>query len=322
MDVLTDVLRVSALGNAILNRSELVAPWGLEVGVEVRAAIHIVQRGLCWLRVAKRAPVRLGPGDVVLVPRGTVHALLDHPRTPAEPFERSLKRMQTRLARRSRAVSPEETSVLVCAEIKFDQAEPHPLMSLLPEMIHIPAEAAEGDGGLQAVARLLAREAVGDRMGAELVVPRLIDTLLVFVVRRWIEQQPAQSAGWLGALRDAEIGRALALIHEEPSYRWTVDELAKRVAMSRAAFARRFTSLVGEAPHAYVTRWRMNLAARLLRTTSSSAEQIAAQVGYESPTAFSVVFRRHLAVSPGKYRRLPLAFANHEREEIVSKRGR
>ena len=107
-----------------------------------------------------------------------------------------------------------------------------------------------------------------------------------------------------------------------PSYRWTVDELAKRVAMSRAAFARRFTSLVGEAPHAYVTRWRMNLAARLLRTTSSSAEQIAAQVGYESPTAFSVVFRRHLAVSPGKYRRLPLAFANHERDENVSKRGR
>src|ERR1041384_2800495 len=81
MDVLTDVLRVSAFASAILNRSELLAPWGLEVGAEVRAAIHIVQRGLCWLRVAKHAPVRLGPADVVLIPRGTAHALLDDPRT-------------------------------------------------------------------------------------------------------------------------------------------------------------------------------------------------------------------------------------------------
>jgi AraC-like DNA-binding protein len=301
MDVLADVLRVSALGNAILNRSELVAPWGLEVGADVRAAIHIVQRGLCWLRIAKRAPVRLGPGDVVLVPRGTSHALLDDPRTPAEPFERALRRMRARRAKRT-STRPDQTAVLICAEIKFDQAEPHPLMNALPDVIHIPAE-AEGDSGLQAVARLLSREALSGRMGAELVVPRLVDTLLVFVVRRWIEQQPIESAGWLVALRDEEIGRALALVHEAPSHRWTVEGLASKVAMSRAAFARRFTSLVGESPHAYITRWRMNLAATLLRTTSSSAEQIAAQVGYESPTAFNAAFRRYLSVSPGLYRK-------------------
>jgi AraC-like DNA-binding protein len=144
--------------------------------------------------------------------------------------------------------------------------------------------------------------AVDRRMGADLVVPRLVDTLLVLVVRRWLEQHPLESAGWLGALRDPKIGHALALIHDAPSYRWTVDGLASKVAMSRAAFARRFVSLVGESPHAYVTRWRMNLAARLLRTTSSSAEQIAAEVGYDSPTAFNGAFRRHLLTSPGRYR--------------------
>jgi AraC-like DNA-binding protein len=301
MDVLSDVLRVSALGNAILNRSELVAPWGLAVGSEVRAAIHIVQRGFCWLRVARRSPVRLGPGDVVLIPKGTAHALLDDPRTSAEPFEQALARVRNRRARRSGA-SGEQRAVLICAEIKFDQAEPHPLMNLLPDLIHIPAEVAEGDGGLQTVTRLLAREAMDQRIGGDLVVPRLVDTLLVFVVRRWLEQHPLESAGWLGALRDPKIGRALALIHDAPSYRWTVDGLASKVAMSRAAFARRFVGLVGESPHAYVTRWRMNLAARLLRTTSSSAEQIAAEVGYDSPTAFSGAFRRHLLASPGRYR--------------------
>lgn len=139
-------------------------------------------------------------------------------------------------------------------------------------------------------------------MGADLIVPQLVDTLLVFVVRRWLEQQPLEGAGWLGALRDPQIGRALALIHEAPGHRWTVEALALEAAMSRATFARRFATLVGESPHAYVTRWRMSLAAKLLRTTSSSAEEIATQVGYESPTAFSGAFRRHLFVSPGHYR--------------------
>jgi AraC-like DNA-binding protein len=303
MDVLTDVLRAAQIGNAVLSHSELLAPWGLEVGPEVRAAVHVVQRGLCWLRVSGSAPLRLGPGDVVLLPRGTKHALSDRPRTPALPYERALRQMRARL----NTLEPSkgsDLSVLLCAEIKFDSAGPHPLMSVLPEVIHLPAEATTSDDELQAVSRLLLREALGPRAGSELVIPRLIDTLLVFIVRAWIEHQPLNSAGWLGALRDPQMGQALSFIHETPSHKWTVEELAGKVAMSRAAFARRFTSLVGEPPLAYVTRWRMNLAAKLLRSTTTSAERIAADVGYESPTAFGNAFRRHLGVSPGQYRRV------------------
>lgn len=300
MDVLADVLRVSALGNALLNRSELSAPFGLEVGPEVRAAVHIVQQGMCWLTIGRRKPIRLGTGDIVLIPRGTVHALLDDPRTPVEPFAAALRNQASRA--KLRGAHAAQKAVLVCAEIKFDEAEPHPLMTVLPDLIHVSALLAEDDQALTTLSRILVREALGDRMGAELVLPRLVDTLLVFIVRHWIEQQPVESAGWLGALRDDQIGRALALIHEAPERKWTIDELAANVAMSRATFARRFSALVGESPHAYVTRWRMNLAARLLRTTSDSAERIAASVGYESPTAFGAAFRRHLSLSPGQYR--------------------
>jgi AraC-like DNA-binding protein len=300
MDVLADVLRVSALGNAILSRSELRSPFGLGVGVQVRAAIHIVQQGTCWLRLGKRKPIQLGTGDIILVPRGTPHALVDDPRTPVEPFEEALLRQARRSKQRGAGAAPK--AVLVCAEIKFDEAEPHPLMTVLPELIHVPALLAEDDPALTTVLRVLVREALGERMGAELVVPRLVDTLLVFIVRHWLEEQPAEGAGWLGALRDDQIGRALALIHEAPERKWTVDELASRVALSRATFARRFSALVGESPHAYVARWRMNLAARLLRTTTDSAERIAALVGYDSPTAFGAAFRKHLSVSPGQYR--------------------
>ena len=259
-----------------------------------------MQRGLCWLRLGKRKPVRLDSGDIVLIPRGTVHALLDDPRTPVEPFESALRSQAKRL--KQRTARADQNTVLVCAEIKFDQAEPHPLMTVLPELIHVSAVLAENDHGLATLSRILAREALGQRMGAELVVPRLVNTLLVFIVRNWIEQQPAASAGWLGALRDDQIGRALALIHEAPERKWTVNEIASNVGMSRATFARRFSALVGESPHAYVTRWRMNLAARLLRTTSESAERIAASVGYDSPTAFGAAFRKHLSLSPGQYR--------------------
>ena len=303
MDVLADVLQVSALGNAILNRSQVFAPFGLGVGREVRAAVHIVQQGTCWLTIAKRKPLRLNTGDIVLIPRGTAHALRDDPRTPVTPFAEALQNQARRSRQRRDAVA--QSAVLVCAEIQFDEAEPHPLMTVLPELIHISASLAEGDRGLMALSRILVREALGRRMGAELVVPRLVDTLLVFIVRSWVEQQPAESGGWLGALRDDQIGRALALIHEAPERKWTVDELASKVGTSRATFARRFSALVGESPYAYVTRWRMNLAARLLRTTSESAERIAASVGYESPTAFGAAFRRHLRVSPGKYRSRP-----------------
>jgi AraC-like DNA-binding protein len=301
MDVLTDVLRAAQIGNAVLSRSELLAPWGLEVGPEVRAAVHVVQRGLCWLRVGGSAPLRLGPGDVVLLPRGTKHALSDGPRTPALPYERALRQMGTRL-KKLKPGRLSEFSVLLCAEIKFDRAGPHPLMSVLPEVIHLPAEAATSDDDLQAVSRLLLREALDQRAGSDLLIPRLIDTLLVFIVRAWIEHQPLSSAGWLGALRDPQMGQALSLIHEMPSHKWTVEELAGKVAMSRASFARRFTSLVGQPPLAYVTRWRMNLAAKLLRSTTTSAERIASDVGYESATAFGNAFRRHFHVSPGRYR--------------------
>ena len=302
MDVLADVLRASRLGNSILSQSELVAPWGLEVGPDVRAAVHVVQRGTCWLRLGpKGKPIRLSVGDVILIPRGLRHVLSDGPRSPSEPYARALEKMRVRLATLGSELESERVTLL-CAEIKFDLDDPHPLMSILPEVIRLSQDASENDDDLQSLCRLLLREAKGGRTGSEIVVPRLIDTLLVFVVRRWLDHQPLKSAGWLGALRDPQVGQALGLIHEAPEYRWTVAELAARVAMSRAVFARRFVALVGEPPLTYVTRWRMNLAAKALRSTDDSVERIGALVGYESSTAFGNAFRRHLSISPGQYR--------------------
>jgi len=235
------------------------------------------------------------------MPRGTRHVLADSLRTRPVPFSEALAAMPARLAKLG-APARRSTTILVCAEIRFDLAGPHALMSALPEIVHLPADVAASDDDLQAVAKLLLREAASARTGSELLVPRLIDSLLILIVRTWLERQPLGDPGWLAALRDPQMGRALALIHESPADGWTVGSLAARVGMSRAPFARRFSALVGEPPLSYLTRWRMNVAAHRLRTTAKAAEAIASEVGYQSTTAFNAAFRRLMGLSPGRYR--------------------
>lgn len=301
MDLLADVLAVTRLGSAVLAHAELVAPWGLAIDPIAEAHVHVVQSGACWLRtsVSKRA-VRLDAGDVVLIGSGVGHSLSDHPDTPLAPYRQVLDAMPARLTR-VRSASSRTTRVL-CAKYLFQPVGPHPLAALLPPLVHLRARDEARHAPLRLLVELLAHEASGTHGGSELVVPRLVDTLLVLVVRAWLEEQPATAGGWFRALRDPAIAQALSLLHKEPEKPWSVAELARRVAQSRAAFARRFASLVGETPVAYLTRWRLCLAGKLLAETSLSVEQIAPRVGYETAAALSKAFRRELAVSPGRYR--------------------
>ncbi|MDD9939887.1 MAG: AraC family transcriptional regulator [Myxococcales bacterium] len=307
MDVLSDVLRVAQLGHAVLARNELLAPWGLLVGKEVRAAVHVVQRGLCWLRIGKEEPVRLVQGDVAFLPHGLSHTLADTPDTPPVPFEEGLEHMAARLSQLPQVPSDaaQEATTLVCADVQFDHSVPNPFIDALPNVIHLSADVAAQDESLQSALRIMFRETQKQRNGTEFVVPPLFDVLLVLVVRAWLERQPAATGGWLGALRDQKIGKALVLIHAAPEAPWTVQGLAEKLGLSRATFARRFAELVGEPPLAYVTRWRMNRAAQLLRTTTLPIEQVASKVGYESTTAFGNAFRRFLMTTPSRYRRAP-----------------
>jgi len=302
MDVLADVLTATRVGGALYCQSRLSAPWGMRFDHADNAGFHVVVRGSCWLRLEGREPVQLGPGDVVLLAHGSSHSLTDSPATPAVPFQ-EIAACGSRKGAWVDAGGGGAQTVLLCGAYHFEHDGPHPLLSLLPEVVHIPAERAEASGTLQAALHLFRRE-VGERgPGASTVVTRLIDVLFVYIVRSWLESLPDGRAGWLGALRDAQIGRALAGIHAQPERRWTVESLATQAAMSRAAFARRFLALVGEPPLAYLTRWRMDTAGRLLRDTTRPLSRIAEEVGYESEFAFNKAFRRARGISPGRYRR-------------------
>jgi AraC-like DNA-binding protein len=172
----------------------------------------------------------------------------------------------------------------------------HPLLLSLPEIIHLPADAR-----LRATVELLDAELAQPGLGADAVIPALLDTLLVHILRTWIQHQPGN--GWAAALNDPPVTAALHAIHRDTAQPWTVASLAVQAGLSRAAFARRFTTLVGQPPLAYLTWWRMTTAARRLRDTTAPLHVIAAEVGYSSEFAFATAFKRHHGIAPGRYRR-------------------
>jgi AraC-like DNA-binding protein len=156
---------------------------------------------------------------------------------------------------------------------------------------------------IQSTLRLMADEARMLRPGGETIVTRLADVLVVQAIRSWLERAPEAQTGWLGALRDQQLGRAIALVHRDPAHEWSVGSLAAAVAMSRSSFAARFTELVGEPPMQYVTRSRMRMASRLLQQETCTVAEVASRLGYQSEAAFSRAFKRFVGVSPGATRR-------------------
>lgn len=277
-------------------------PWGISVDPMRHAAVHVVQQGQCWLRLGKEsAPVRVGQGDVVLVASGTAHTICDPAETPTAAFGAVLA------ANRSKADLNNETcgTTLLCARYSLEGAGTHPIIRLLPPLIHLSRDQIAASEPLRLAMELLRIEARADLVGHDIVAPRLLDSVFVYLLRAWIEYQPLGTGGWFGALRDRGIAQALRLMHERPTEAWTVASLADSAVQSRATFARHFTQLVGEPPLSYLTRWRMNLAAKALRETNQTVGEIGRAVGYESIPSFSQAFKRATGQSPGAYRNAP-----------------
>lgn len=193
-------------------------------------------------------------------------------------------------------------TTLVCGAVRFDHPAARTLVGILPDTILIEASDTPRAAWMQSAFRLMAVEAREFRPG-EAVITRLADILVIQAIRAWIETAPAAQAGWLGALQDRQIGRALALIHREPERPWTVASLAGELAMSRSAFAARFTELVSEPAMQYLTRWRMQLALAALEREGATVGELAARLGYRSEAAFARAFKRVIGVPPGAVRR-------------------
>jgi AraC-like DNA-binding protein len=303
-DALAQVLAAVHLGGALSARNVLPAPWAMHFdAADRRAEFHVVADGSCWVTLDQGgAPVRLGPGDVVLFPQGAAHTLGDAPETPAIEFADLVAGVTPgeRVGFPWKGNGPSTT--LLCGSYSHTGDSANPLLRGLPGVLHVPA--VDGQGGrLGATIGLLAEEAESAEHGSAVVVDRLVDLLFVYTLRAWLEQQDAGPApSWFAALHDPIVGPALRGIHEDPAREWTVAALAQRSGLSRAPFSRRFRELVGEPPFAYVTRWRMMRAADLL-VAGERVSGVARQVGYDNEFAFAKAFKRVRGVAPGHFRR-------------------
>lgn len=296
MDVVSDAIAVMRTGQPSSARAAIDSPWSLGFAPYDGAGFHVVLRGGCRVFPdSGEPPVTLGVGDVVLFPRGGGHVLTDtaadEPRNTV-PFERW------------RPGEPVDGGTeLLCGKYRLDRGRAHPLLAELPDVIAVAAGAGRHPE-LGAAVGLLGAEVRRERSGTGAVVTALLDVLLVYLLRAWFDERAEAgfSQGWTAALTDPVVAAALHALHEDPGKPWSVAALAGLAGTSRATLARRFTALVGRSPMAYLTWWRMNRAARLLRESDLPLAGIATRSGYESPFAFAHAFKRAFGVAPGRYR--------------------
>jgi AraC-like DNA-binding protein len=305
MDALTEALKGIRLRSTIHCPSELTGSWGLRVESKGGGApFYILLHGSGWLEIAGAPPVRLEGGDFVILPHDTPHALKDEPESNTEPLFSLLAQYPPGADGIWRFGGGGKTTVAIGGCFYFEEAQTSPLLRVLPPLLHVKGEQGQALAWLEPTLRFIACEAQSGRPGAEEVITRLSDVLFIQAVRAYVCRELAVEGNWLRALNDGQIGQALTLIHRQPQHPWRVETLASEVAMSRSAFAARFTQLVGEPALQYVTRWRMHKAAGLLRQGGDSVAEVAAQVGYQSEAAFSRVFKRWTGQAPAAYRRV------------------
>ena len=301
-----DVLSGVRLRSSIYFRPEFGAPWGVSIA-DHGPVFHVIATGTCWLRSTRLdKPLLLASGDLVIVTRGEAHVVSDEPATPVENFSNFFDLVKRHAAGTNvpfRVGGKGPTTGFVCGGMQFENGANNPLLAVLPPFLHVKGSESGGLPWLRLTVEHILAELDSGAGGAAEVVTRLADILFIQAVRAYFhENADTAQSGWLAAARDQQVGRALALLHAKPDEPWTVDMLARRLAKSRSSFADRFSELVGEPPLRYLSRLRIDAAARRLRSSDDKLSAVAAEAGYESVSAFNRAFKRQVGMTPGEYR--------------------
>jgi AraC-like DNA-binding protein len=304
-DPLGEALHFLRMSGAFYCRSELTAPWGLTLPPMPGCLwFHVVTSGRCWLESGDAHAGWLQPGDLALVTDGAGHTLRSEAGAAAPhilELDRELVSDRYEILRHGAAGGT--PAQLICGAVRFDHPAARNLVDILPPVIEIAAAGPQDTAWLQSTLRLMAAEARELRPGGEAVITRLGDILVIQAIRAWIRTDPSARTGWLGALQDPQIGRAITLIHRDPARDWTVASLAAELAMSRSAFSARFSALVGEPAMQYVTRWRMHVGLHALKDEGATVGELADRLGYRSEAAFARAFKRVMGIPPGAVKR-------------------
>jgi AraC-like DNA-binding protein len=313
MDVLSEVLKSIRLDAAFFYNAEFTAPWSVrEPRSEVVATqfapgsrhmiiYHLVTEGRCAASLEGGKPIEIGSGDIVIFPHGDAH-ILGSGSAKTVDLEPRLPELLAQGLKLARAGGGGETTRIVCGYMSCDPQLSSALLAGLPPLFRVPIRDDAGGQWLENTIRFSVAQAGSASLGGEAVLSKLSEVLFVETIRRYIAQLPPEERGWLAGARDPEVGRALALLHRAPAKPWTIAMLAREIGTSRTVLAERFRHYLNEPPIAYLTSWRLLLAAQMLRSSSRGVADIGADVGYESEAAFNRAFKRRFNVPPARFR--------------------
>jgi AraC-like DNA-binding protein len=289
IDLLSDVLRSLRLRAGIFLHGSYCGAWALDSTGVTRATFHLIGRGQAWLhREGEREPMIVRGGDLVMFPHAAWHQLSGTP--------------QRQPGMQLNATGDGPFTTVLCSMVEFEAGGLNPVMQALPEAIVVRSEDQGTSAELHGLARLMLAEYEAGAAGRQGVLDRLAEVMFVLVLRHYM-QQAQELKGFLAALKDERIVRALTALHRAPGEDWRVDTLAREARMSRTVFAERFAALLGQTPMQYLATWRMHLAEEMLSDRRSSVAQVADRLGYQTEAAFRRAFRRVRGVGPGDVRR-------------------
>ena len=298
MDMLSNILNAVRLESTVYFQHDFSAPWGMEMPSTNFAQFHLIVKGKCYLHIEGQKELLLQQGDKLLLLQGQAHQLLDNPKSKSIAGREVL----TAYEKGSPLFQGEASTTLICGHFVFDKSSQHLFFKDLPPLIHLTKTQCQTNEVFERITTLLIKETNSKFLGRNALVDRFAEALLIHMLRTYmVIENP--SKGYLAALSDRKINKALEAIHEKPETDWTLMKLAGQIGMSRAAFAKRFKELLDIPPMQYITEQRMQKARALLRSTDLSLSNISEQVGYLSEAAFNRAFKRHFRQNPGAMRR-------------------
>jgi len=316
MEVLSEVLKAVKLDGALFYNAEFSAPWCAR-SIDARTVtsylspnsqhvimFHLLTEGRGYAHVdGDDRPIPLNAGDIVIVPHGDGHILGNGPSVTAVDRAQVLEQVLSQGLKVSRMGGGGEITKFVCGFLSCDPELSRVFLGGLPSILKVSIRDDTSGQWLENSIRYSVDNADASRPGGEAVLAKLSEVLFVETLRRYIGLLPREQTGWLAGVRDPEIGKALALLHRKPAHPWTIATLANEVGISRSVLAERFRRYLSQTPMAYLSRWRLQLGAQMLKSTSRSVMEIAGEVGYESEPSFNRAFKREFGLPPARFRR-------------------
>jgi AraC-like DNA-binding protein len=302
MDALSTVLEATRLKSIVYSKIALTAPWGLDVMQDQNSQFWRLISGSCTIGSPDGRIIEMAEGDLVFVPNGSAHWIADKATSLRMPSPEFVK---ARRAGLPVFESEGKVTTMIGGHFEFDYHPLHPFLKDLPAIIHIKQFVSENQLLLKQVSQLILEELSNERPGSKVMLKSLSDIMFVTIIRAYLEQD-APKSGFLSALNDPRISKALKLIQDLPANDWTLESLASEVGMSRSVFFNQFKKSVLETPLSYLTNWRIRQAQILLSASNSNISEIAANVGYQSEAAFNRIFKLKTGQTPAVYRRSKL----------------